>query len=141
VGLILALSSTAIVLQTLSEKGLIKTDGGRASFSVLLFQDIAVIPMLALIPLLALPELAGGGAACPWREHAAATPRARAPRAPEPGGRPARLGLCAGGARRRRRGGARRALPDPAAVSLHRRRGCARSSPPRRCCWSSASRC
>jgi len=62
VGLILSLSSTAIVLQTLSEKGLIKTDGGEASFSVLLFQDIAVIPMLALIPLLALPELAGGGA-------------------------------------------------------------------------------
>jgi len=62
VGLIFSLSSTAIVLQTLSEKGLLKTDGGRASFSVLLFQDIAVIPMLALIPLLALPELAGGGA-------------------------------------------------------------------------------
>tara|TARA_R100000306_G_scaffold62602_1_gene75494 strand:- start:10138 stop:12057 length:1920 start_codon:yes stop_codon:yes gene_type:complete len=59
VGLIFALSSTAIVLQTLNEKGLSKTDGGRSAFSVLLFQDIAVIPMLALIPLLALPELAG----------------------------------------------------------------------------------
>lgn len=58
IGLIFSLSSTAIVLQTLNEKGLIKTEGGRASFSVLLFQDIAVIPMLALIPLLALPELA-----------------------------------------------------------------------------------
>ncbi len=69
VGLILSLSSTAIVLQTLSEKGLIKTDGGRASFSVLLFQDIAVIPILALIPLLALPELAGGGAGS-LAEHA-----------------------------------------------------------------------
>ncbi|MGR3635134.1 MAG: cation:proton antiporter domain-containing protein [Shimia sp.] len=57
-GLVLALSSTAIVLQTLNEKGLMKSDGGQASFSVLLFQDIAVIPMLALIPLLALPELA-----------------------------------------------------------------------------------
>ncbi|MEM9173525.1 MAG: cation:proton antiporter, partial [Pseudomonadota bacterium] len=57
IGLILALSSTAIVLQTLNEKGLMKCDGGQASFSVLLFQDIAVIPMLALIPLLALPEL------------------------------------------------------------------------------------
>ncbi|MDJ0833960.1 MAG: monovalent cation:proton antiporter-2 (CPA2) family protein, partial [Gammaproteobacteria bacterium] len=57
IGLIFALSSTAIVLQTLNEKGLTKTDGGRASFSVLLFQDIAVIPMLALIPLLAIPEL------------------------------------------------------------------------------------
>jgi len=58
IGLILALSSTAIVLQTLSEKGLTKTEGGRAAFSVLIFQDIAVIPMLALIPLLELPELA-----------------------------------------------------------------------------------
>ncbi len=59
IGLVLALSSTAIVLQTLGEKGLMKSDGGQSSFSVLLFQDIAVIPMLALIPLLALPELAG----------------------------------------------------------------------------------
>ncbi|GAA5188649.1 monovalent cation:proton antiporter-2 (CPA2) family protein [Ferrimonas gelatinilytica] len=57
IGLIFALSSTAIVLQTFSEKGLSGTEGGRASFSVLLFQDIAVIPMLALIPLLALPQL------------------------------------------------------------------------------------
>ena len=55
VGLIFSLSSTAIVLQTLNEKGLTRTDGGRSSFSVLLFQDIAVIPMLALIPLLAMP--------------------------------------------------------------------------------------
>ncbi|MCG7896131.1 MAG: monovalent cation:proton antiporter-2 (CPA2) family protein [Candidatus Thiodiazotropha taylori] len=61
VGLIFSLSSTAIVLQTLNEKGLSKTEGGRAGFSVLLFQDIAVIPMLALIPLLALPELGGDG--------------------------------------------------------------------------------
>ena len=58
IGLILALSSTAIVLQTLQEKGLLKSDGGQGSFSILLFQDIAVIPMLALLPLLALPELA-----------------------------------------------------------------------------------
>ena len=58
IGLVLALSSTAIVLQTLNEKGLMRSDGGQASFSVLLFQDIAVIPMLAFIPLLALPELA-----------------------------------------------------------------------------------
>jgi CPA2 family monovalent cation:H+ antiporter-2 len=57
IGLVMALSSTAIVLQTLGEKGLMKSDGGQSSFSVLLFQDIAVIPMLALIPLLALPEL------------------------------------------------------------------------------------
>lgn len=57
IGLIFALSSTAIVLQTFSEKGLSKTEGGKNAFSVLLFQDIAVIPMLAFIPLLALPEL------------------------------------------------------------------------------------
>ncbi|WP_417423018.1 cation:proton antiporter [Hoeflea sp.] len=57
IGLVLSLSSTAIVLQSLNEKGLLKSDGGQSSFSVLLFQDIAVIPMLALIPLLALPEL------------------------------------------------------------------------------------
>jgi monovalent cation:proton antiporter-2 (CPA2) family protein len=57
IGLILALSSTAIVLQTLNEKGLAKTEGGRGAFAVLLFQDIAVIPMLALIPLLEMPAL------------------------------------------------------------------------------------
>ena len=56
IGLIFALSSTAIVLQTLSEKGLMQTGGGRSAFSVLLAQDIAVIPMLAFLPLLALPK-------------------------------------------------------------------------------------
>ncbi|MEO1701733.1 MAG: cation:proton antiporter [Pseudomonadota bacterium] len=57
IGMVLALSSTAIVLQTLNEKGLMKSDGGQSSFSVLLFQDIAVIPMLAIIPILAMPEI------------------------------------------------------------------------------------
>ena len=57
IGLIFSLSSTAIVLQTLNEKGLMKSGGGQSSFSVLLMQDIAVIPMLAFVPLLALPEL------------------------------------------------------------------------------------
>ncbi len=56
-GMIFALSSTAIVLQTLSEKNLIQTQGGRSTFSVLLMQDIAVIPMLVLLPLLALPQV------------------------------------------------------------------------------------
>lgn len=56
IGLTLALSSTAIVLQTLNENGLIKTQGGQNAFSVLLFQDIAVIPILAVLPLLAIPE-------------------------------------------------------------------------------------
>ncbi|MCJ7603774.1 MAG: monovalent cation:proton antiporter-2 (CPA2) family protein [Desulfobulbaceae bacterium] len=54
VGMTLSLSSTAIVLQTLNEKGLMKTDAGQCSFSVLLFQDIAVIPMLAIMPILAV---------------------------------------------------------------------------------------
>ncbi len=57
IGLILTLSSTAIVLQSLGERGLLKTQGGQASFSVLLTQDIAVIPILAFLPLLAAPEL------------------------------------------------------------------------------------
>jgi CPA2 family monovalent cation:H+ antiporter-2 len=56
-GLILSLSSTAIVLQTLSEKNLSRGPGGRAAFSVLLTQDIAVIPILAILPLLTLPEV------------------------------------------------------------------------------------
>ncbi|WP_122072737.1 monovalent cation:proton antiporter-2 (CPA2) family protein [Pseudophaeobacter sp. EL27] len=64
IGLALSLSSTAIVLQTLSEKGLMQTGGGRASFSVLLTQDIAVIPILALLPLLAMSDAPySGGAA------------------------------------------------------------------------------
>ncbi len=53
IGMIFALSSTAIVLQTLTEKGLMRTQGGRSAFSVLLTQDIAVIPMLIVVPLLA----------------------------------------------------------------------------------------
>ena len=56
-GMTLSLSSTAIVLQGLNEKGLMKTEGGQSSFSVLLFQDIAVIPMLAIFPLLAVGDV------------------------------------------------------------------------------------
>ncbi|UYH55821.1 cation:proton antiporter [Qipengyuania sp. SS22] len=63
IGMVLALSSTAIIVQTLTEKGLLKTEGGEASFSVLLVQDVAVIPILALVPLLALPDLAGAAGA------------------------------------------------------------------------------
>jgi CPA2 family monovalent cation:H+ antiporter-2 len=54
IGLTLSLSSTAIVLQTLAEKRLMQTTGGRSVFSVLLTQDIAVIPILAFLPLLAV---------------------------------------------------------------------------------------
>jgi CPA2 family monovalent cation:H+ antiporter-2/glutathione-regulated potassium-efflux system ancillary protein KefC len=53
IGLIIALSSTAIVLSTLREKGLMNSSPGQSIFSVLLFQDLAVIPMLAILPLLA----------------------------------------------------------------------------------------
>jgi len=54
----LAMSSTAIVLQTLKEKGISSSSSGQASFSVLLFQDIMVIPVLAFLPLLATSEYA-----------------------------------------------------------------------------------
>ena len=53
----LSLSSTAIVLQTFQEKKLNKTDGGKSAFSVLLFQDIAVLPVLAVLPLLAISSI------------------------------------------------------------------------------------
>ncbi|MFP9099058.1 monovalent cation:proton antiporter-2 (CPA2) family protein [Flavobacterium sp. RHBU_24] len=59
ISLALTLSSTAIVMQTLKEKGLSKTSMGRSSFAVLLFQDIAVIPILAILPLLAEGHIAG----------------------------------------------------------------------------------
>jgi glutathione-regulated potassium-efflux system ancillary protein KefC len=55
-GLILAMSSTAIVIQSLNERGQLQTSAGQSSFSVLLFQDISVIPMLALLPLLAVHQ-------------------------------------------------------------------------------------
>ncbi len=51
-GLILALSSTAFVLQLLAEKKQLTTTHGRAAFSILLFQDLAVIPLIALLPLI-----------------------------------------------------------------------------------------
>lgn len=53
----LSMSSTAIILQTLKEKGLNKSSAGQASFSVLLFQDIMVIPILAFLPLLATEDI------------------------------------------------------------------------------------
>ncbi len=63
ISMAVVLSSTAIVLQTIKEKGLMDTSFGSSAFSVLLFQDIIVIPMLAIIPLLtnsAPTEVAGG---------------------------------------------------------------------------------
>ena len=63
------LSSTAIAFQTIRERGLLDTPFGSASFAILLFQDIIVIPMLAIIPLLSGAEAAGGGG----EEHATGT--------------------------------------------------------------------
>ncbi|MDD1539119.1 monovalent cation:proton antiporter-2 (CPA2) family protein [Riemerella anatipestifer] len=60
VSIAFAMSSTAIVLQTLKEKNLFNTVSGEASFSTLLFQDIAVIPILALLPMLAGQSEGGG---------------------------------------------------------------------------------
>ncbi len=57
VGFALSLSSTAFALQLLAEKRQINTRYGRAAFSVLLFQDLAVIPMLALIPLFGIEQV------------------------------------------------------------------------------------
>ncbi|WP_434358125.1 glutathione-regulated potassium-efflux system protein KefB [Parasalinivibrio latis] len=56
IGMALALSSTAIALRVIEEQGLSRSEAGQNGFAVLLFQDIAVIPMLAVIP-----ALAGGG--------------------------------------------------------------------------------
>jgi len=56
IGFVLAMSSTAIVLQMLDEKGLRQRAVGRSAFGVLLFQDLAVIPLLALLPLAAMGD-------------------------------------------------------------------------------------
>ena len=60
VGPALALSSTAFVLQLLSEQRMLNTAYGRSSVAVLLLQDLAVVPLLALVPLLAMPQLTIG---------------------------------------------------------------------------------
>lgn len=61
VGLGLAMSSTAFVLQILAEKGQLGKRHGRSSFAILLFQDLAVIPLLALIPMLGTGESHASG--------------------------------------------------------------------------------
>ncbi len=66
----LALSSTAIALQILNEKGLLPTPAGQGGFAILLFQDLAVIPILALLP------LAGAGLSLSGADSALATLRA-----------------------------------------------------------------
>ena len=56
----LALSSTAIALQVMGERNLLPTTAGQAGFSILLFQDVAAIPILALLPLLAAASVTAG---------------------------------------------------------------------------------
>ena len=78
VGLALSLSSTAFALQTLDEKGELRARHGRLSFSILLFQDIAAIPMIAMVPFLALRAVrrlrcgrrpSGYGIACEYKNR------------------------------------------------------------------------
>jgi monovalent cation:H+ antiporter-2, CPA2 family len=70
ISLALSMSSTAMVMQTLEEKGLTKTKAGRHSFLLLLFQDIAFVPVLAIIPLLsAIKHAEPVGGALPLIEH------------------------------------------------------------------------
>lgn len=69
-GIIFTLSSTAIVIQTLAEKGLLHTEAGQNSFAVLLFQDIAVIPVIALLPLLGNGQaVSAHGESTAWIAH------------------------------------------------------------------------
>ena len=55
IAMALALSSTAIAIQIMQDRGMMSTEAGKSGFSVLLFQDVAVIGMIALLPALALP--------------------------------------------------------------------------------------
>ena len=70
-GLALSLSSTAFALQALAERNELTTRHGRLSFSILLFQDLAVIPILALLPFLA-PASASAGEGTLWLDVAKA---------------------------------------------------------------------
>lgn len=69
IGLLMAMSSTAIVITSLTERGLLRSHGGQASFAILLFQDIAVIPILAVFPVLAIgaPAEAAEAARPAWQ--------------------------------------------------------------------------
>ncbi len=63
IGLALSLSSTAFALQLLAERKELTARHGRMAFSILLFQDLAAIPMIAIVPLLAAMPSSGAGAA------------------------------------------------------------------------------
>jgi len=66
IGFGLSLSSTPLVLQVLAERGQLRTQYGRAAFGILLFQDLAVLPVLAVLPLLAAPAAAQPAAGSWW---------------------------------------------------------------------------
>jgi glutathione-regulated potassium-efflux system ancillary protein KefC len=68
-GLAIAMSSTAIAVQTMAERNLLNAPVGRSAFAVLLFQDIAAIPLIALVPLLAAQKVDAGN---PWIDAAQA---------------------------------------------------------------------
>lgn len=68
IGMVLSVSSTAIVLQTLHEQGYAKTVGGERSFAVLLFQDIAVIPILAILPFLSAETASASDSVSPLQK-------------------------------------------------------------------------
>lgn len=72
-GIALAMSATAIALQILDERGTLQSDYGQRTFAVLLFQDMAIVPILALVPLLAPGGATQGG---DWREALEATGKA-----------------------------------------------------------------
>jgi monovalent cation:proton antiporter-2 (CPA2) family protein len=61
IGFGLSMSSTALVLQLLAERGQLNSQYGRSAFSILLFQDVAVLPALALLPLLGVAAARTGG--------------------------------------------------------------------------------
>jgi len=65
-GFTLALSSTAVAVQTMADRRVLATHMGRAAFGVLLFQDLAAIPLIAIVPLLSGAATEGGGAPSPW---------------------------------------------------------------------------
>ncbi len=64
-GMALSISSTALALQPLVDRGALATQGGKAGFAILLFQDLAVIPMLAIVPFLAAEDARFGYG---WRD-------------------------------------------------------------------------
>ena len=65
VGFGLSLSSTPLVLQVLAERGQLKTQHGRSSFGILLFQDLAVLPVIAILPLITRTVTASTASAAP----------------------------------------------------------------------------